>query len=569
MEIKELILLFLRNIRYIVLGLVLGASLGFVVSIVQSPVYEATTKVFVSQVRQQSNPDMLSLSDEQLLAIILQLAKSQPVLNDVSSQLGSKIDTDNIQISTIPNSLIIQIKVQDGDSLRAAAIANLLAITLIDQNEALLSERYVALETSINEQADQVQSQIESMQTQANQISDTDIQEQLASVKKQIDAIKSENSSLEKEIAGFSLTPTPVELVSLAEKRARLDQLQALMTLFQQIQVNLIYIGKPGSTGSGLENPQLTTIQSTLNLYRQIYQTLITKRENIRLANTQSKHNVMQIVSATSPKTPTRPIPVLYVLLGGGVGLALATIFVLVIEQLVETVKTIIQAEKLLGIPVLGFVFDHKHDEKKMIVRFTSDSKEVDAFGALGANLEIAGIGKSIRSLMVVNAEPGTAKTAIAANLALINAQQGKKVILLDGDLKHPNIHNIFGIKNQKGFAELIDGRVDIQSANHILKDLAGMNLVLGGIAEKDLTGWMQSEKMTQLLSALLEKADIVIIDSPPADVADAQILASMMDAVLLLIEADHTHVDAAQATMRRFRSIGANMAGSVFYRTN
>ena len=107
MEIKDLILLMWRNVRYIILGLVLGAGIGIVVSKIQTPVYEATTKVFVSRARQQSNSDMLSLSDEQLLAINLQLAKSQPVLNDVSSQLGSKIDVDNIQVEPIPNTLII------------------------------------------------------------------------------------------------------------------------------------------------------------------------------------------------------------------------------------------------------------------------------------------------------------------------------------------------------------------------------------------------------------------------------------------------------------------------------
>ena len=104
-----------RNIRYIVLGLALGAGIGIFVSKIQAPVYEAGTKVFISRARQQGNSDMLSLSDEQLLAINLQLTKSQPVLDDVSSQLGSKVDADNIQVGAIPNTLIIQIKVQDTD----------------------------------------------------------------------------------------------------------------------------------------------------------------------------------------------------------------------------------------------------------------------------------------------------------------------------------------------------------------------------------------------------------------------------------------------------------------------
>jgi uncharacterized protein involved in exopolysaccharide biosynthesis len=93
MELKDLILLMWRNIRYIILGLVLGVGLGIAVSKIQTPIYEATTKVFVNRTRQQGNSDMLSLSDDQLLAINLQLAKSQPVLNDVSLQNTGRLNS--------------------------------------------------------------------------------------------------------------------------------------------------------------------------------------------------------------------------------------------------------------------------------------------------------------------------------------------------------------------------------------------------------------------------------------------------------------------------------------------
>ena len=102
----------------------------------------------------------------------------------------------------------------------------------------------------------------------------------------------------------------PVQLVSLAEKQAQLDQLLSLMTLYQEIQSNLTYIGKPAQNGSGLENPQLATLQSTLNLYKQINNSLITSRENVRSARTQSRQNVMQIVPATPPKNQVVPVPV-------------------------------------------------------------------------------------------------------------------------------------------------------------------------------------------------------------------------------------------------------------------
>jgi hypothetical protein len=103
----------------------------------------------------------------------------------------------------------------------------------------------------------------------------------------------------------------------LTEKRAQLDQLHSLMSVYQQIQANLTYIGKPAPSGSSLENPRLITLRSTLDLYKQMNATLINNLENIHLAGTQSKQYIMQIVSATPPKNPVRPISTLYVLLGG------------------------------------------------------------------------------------------------------------------------------------------------------------------------------------------------------------------------------------------------------------
>jgi len=577
MEIKDLILLMWRNIRYVVLGLALGVGIGVFVSIVQAPVYEATAKVLVSRPRQQNNSDMLSLSEEQLLAINLQLAKSQPVLNVVSTQLGSKFDPDNVQVEAIPNTLIVQIKVQDHDPQRAAQIATLLVQTLIRQNEMLISEQYVGFENALNEQIDGVQKQIDGLQAQIKQINDTGIQDQLTKVNQQIDELKTEISTLEKEIAGlpYSLTPfpnvptpSPLERIPLAQKQTQLDQLRSLLTLYQQIQTNLLYIGKPGQSDSNLEDPRLAALQSTLNLYEQINLSLINNRQNVRLGLKQSNQNVIQIVAAISPKSPVRPMPVLYVLLGGMVGLCLAATAILISDHLDDSLKTTVQIEELLGLPVLGLVFDDKHIKNSLFTALDVHSAEADAFYALGASLEIAGVGKNIRTLMIVNAESLNDKTVVAANLAIITAQQGKRVILLDGDLKHPHLHSLFGLENQKGFAELLNGTIDITTAYQNVKDVEGMTLIPSGATEKDATGWLDSKKLAQLLTILYKHADLVIIDSPAAGVADTQILASKMDAVLLEIRAGHTRLDSAQVALKRFKLIGAKVVGAVSVRT-
>jgi capsular exopolysaccharide synthesis family protein len=514
------------------------------------------------------------MSDEQLLAINLQLAKSQHVLNDVSSQLGSKIDADNIEVAEIPNTLMLQIKVQDHDPQRAAQINKLLVQNLIQQNETLISEQYAGFEDALNEQIDTVQKQIDSLQAQVKQINGTEIQAQLAQVNQQIDQLKIEISGLEREITDlpYSLTPfpnvptpSPLERIPLAQKQSQLDQLHSLLSLYQQIQTNLMYIGKPGQGDSNLEDPRLAALQSTLALYQQINLSLINNRQNVRLARAQNNQNVIQISAAIPPKNPVRPVPILYDFMGGLVGLCLAATAIIVIDHMDDSLKTTVEIEKLLSLPVLGFISAIKNKKNRLVTAYDPDSNEAESFRALGANLEIAGVGKSIRTLMIVNAEPANDKTTISANLAVIYAQHGKQVILLDGDLKHPNLHHLFDGENQNGFAELLDGRIDIKSASHSVKDVEGITLIPGGIVEKDVPGWLDTEKLAQLLSTLSEHTDLVIVDGPPADVANAQILASKMDAVLLAISAGHTHANSAQATLARFKLNNVRVAGAVF----
>jgi capsular exopolysaccharide synthesis family protein len=564
MEIKDLILLMWRKVHFLVLGLVLGAALGIIASIIQTPVYEATAKALVSRTRQQSDSDMLSLSDEQLLAINLQLAISQPVVNDASAKLGSKIDTDNIQVSSIPNTLIIQIKIKDADSQRAADIANYLVEALIQHNEALLSKRYTAFESAISAQIEQVQKQIGDLETQINQVNKLGVQEQLKQVNQQIDQLKTEITALDKEIASFPLSPTPLQLITLSEKQAQVEHLRTLMNLYQQIQTNLTYVGKPGQNGIGPDNPRLSGLQSTLELYQQIYLKLASNREAVRLARMQTKQNVAQIIFAVPPKNPARPMPVLYFLLGGGVGAALAATLILVVDHLDVSLKTAEQAEEKLGTPVFGQVFDVRNSPKGLITLGDPLSVEAESFRALGASLEITGAKKSISALMVANAEPSENRTTVAANLAVVNAQQGKRVILVDGDFRHPYLHSLFGIENQKGLAHVIKKSGDLKNACHRVGEVEGLLLLPSGVEKKDLIRWLDADKWEQTLSELRLLVDLVIVDSPSSEIADTQILASKMDAVLLVVKQGHTRIDAARTTLRRFQVIGVHVIGVV-----
>ncbi len=138
MEIKDFLWLMWRGARYLMLGLLLGVGLGLAGSILQPPDYEASTRVLVNRPRQQTNVDLLPLSEDQLVSTNALMVKTKPVLDDASHELGIKINPDNVTVTVLPNTMVMQIKVQDRDPKQAAAIANTLVQILIKENENIL-----------------------------------------------------------------------------------------------------------------------------------------------------------------------------------------------------------------------------------------------------------------------------------------------------------------------------------------------------------------------------------------------------------------------------------------------
>jgi capsular exopolysaccharide synthesis family protein len=568
MDSKYLLLLMWRSARFLILGAIVGAALGLAVSMIQTPAYEAKTQVLIMRFRKETNTDLLPLGEDQLVSTNIQLAKSKPVLDAASSQLGSKIEADHVQVSTIPNTLIVQIKVQDESPQRAAEIANILVQVLIEQNVELVSGRYQAFETSLNTQISQIENQINDLQSQIGQISEASITEQLTQVNEQIDQLKSELSVLEKDISKFPANLNDVQRVSLGEEQAHLEQLRSLLNLYQQIQTNLTFIGKPGQSGLSREDPRLANLQSTMDLYQQLYLSLVNSRETVNMDRMQNTPNLTQINPAVPPKDPVRPLPLLYILLGCVVGFFLSVAAILSVDHFDESLKTINQTEELLQLPVLGIVSDIYDPNKGFVLSQDLASPQAEAFHSLALNVEIASPKKSIHTLLVLNADPTENKTTIAVNLGIVNAQQGKRVILLDGDFKQPHLQGLFGIKEQANLVNLFEKDADLKSMGRSVDGVKGLTLIASGAMAEHLTSWQSGEKWQELLIKLQKQADLVIIDGPSVEATSAQILASKADAVLLLVKLGETRADLATSTLKKFQFVGAKVAGIVLYST-
>jgi capsular exopolysaccharide synthesis family protein len=196
-----------------------------------------------------------------------------------------------------------------------------------------------------------------------------------------------------------------------------------------------------------------------------------------------------------------------------------------------------------------------------LIVLAQPFSALTESFRSLRTNIQVAALNRPIRSLLVTSAEPGEGKTFVAANLAVAFAQAGYRVLLVDSDLRHPQLHKVFDLQLEVGLTELIvDGKT-------MLKPVAveNLRLITAGTIPANPAELLGSTRAERLLQGLTDEVDLVIYDSPPVlAVADAVLLSTRVDAVLQVVRSGGSRRALVQRTKVLLDQAGARLLGAV-----
>lgn len=188
-----------------------------------------------------------------------------------------------------------------------------------------------------------------------------------------------------------------------------------------------------------------------------------------------------------------------------------------------------------------------------------------EAYRTLRTNLEFSNLDKSLRTLLVTSAGAEEGKSTTLANLAVTIAQSGKRVVLVDADLRRPTQHQIFGLKNNAGLSDMV--RDDALLAQPPLQESGVQNLkvLTSGQLPPNPAEILGSKRMSEIVAALLEHADMLLFDAPPLlAVTDAAVLSSKVDGVLLVVSAGKTKRESAKKAQMQLEKINARILGAV-----
>jgi len=234
-----------------------------------------------------------------------------------------------------------------------------------------------------------------------------------------------------------------------------------------------------------------------------------------------------------------------------------------------NTVQTPDRVERRYGLTNLGLVphwRSSEADARGLSFWSSRRSHLAEAFRMARTNLQFVMAPGEIHTLMVTSPGPREGKTTVTANLAIALAQDGKRVTVVDADLRRPSLHKTFGLERTKGLSTYLADLAVAASQVVQPTEIEGLSLVASGPTPPNPVELLGSSRMQRLVEELRQEADGVLIDSPPLlAVADSVVLASQIPGVVLVVDTSKTRMEALARSMEHLQRAGARPLGIIY----
>ena len=310
---------------------------------------------------------------------------------------------------------------------------------------------------------------------------------------------------------------------------------------------------------------QYGILKREIENHQNLYNALISRTNEQSVTEQAQDINVWIVEKAQLPQLPSKPNKKRNILLGlimalfGGVGLALF------LEYLDNTIKTPDDIEERYDLPVLTTISKSKAKNKSIykIVLEQPSSALAESFKTLRAAVLLSSAEAPPKTIMVTSMAPQDGKTTIACNLAASIAESGSRVVLIDGDLRRPLLHEVFELDNTEGLSTFIAGTSDIKVFEPAVHE--NLYVVTSGPKPPNPSELLISKRLKILLGAFKEKFDFIVFDTPPIiSVSDALVISKIVDAGLVVVRFGKTSYEMMNYGMKQLEGIDAKMIGAV-----
>jgi capsular exopolysaccharide synthesis family protein len=325
---------------------------------------------------------------------------------------------------------------------------------------------------------------------------------------------------------------------------------------------------------------EYTLLKRDVDTNRQLYEGLLQKLKEAGVSAGLKSNNFRIVDSARPPSAPIEPnIPrnlMFAVVLGlaSGVGLAI------VLEALDNTVRTTEQAQAISGLASLGMiplgskaaregpnpkrlVIASSKETVELVTQVSPQSQMAESYRALRTSLLLSNLGAPPKVIMVTSALPQEGKTTTSINCAVVLAQKGVRVLLIDADLRRPSIHKTLGMGPHSGLSNVLTGTTTLDQAITRTTILPNLFVLAAGTPPPNPAELLASANMKEVLAKLCEEYDHIVIDTPPTlSVTDAVVLSPRADAVVLVIRSAQTTKQALRRSRDILTQVNAKVVG-------
>ena len=308
---------------------------------------------------------------------------------------------------------------------------------------------------------------------------------------------------------------------------------------------------------------QYNIFEQEVDTNQALYDGLLKRFEEIGIAGGVGVNNVAIVDLAEIPQEPSSPRLILNMLIAMLGGVLLGVAMALGLEQLDESIGDPTELQRRLGLPLLGSV-PKVDDSTPMEALLDRKSELVDAYLAIQTNLGFTTQNGIPRAFSVTSTRPAEGKSTTALSLAALLTRSGRKVILVDGDMRSPSVHQLAGVDHDRGLSNFLTGDESLDGMIIRMEDL-GLDAMTAGPIPPNAAELLTGNRLGLLVERLLERYDHVVVDSPPVlGLADAPLIGSQLDGVVYAVESHGIRSTQVKTALGRLTSAKVKIFGGI-----